>query len=289
MKSILIIGYGKWARKILYFVKKNNLFKDIYIKTGSQNYIVINNHLKKINNLPKYKNIDLVHVCSPVSTHYKYLKIFSDHKNLIIEKPFLKNYNQFLLIKKIIPNKKYIVVNYIDLYNPLINFLQKKIKSKCSKIIIEYSNTSSLFKKRYLCTEDWLEHPLSIILFLFKKFTKYKILKKTLLKIKNKYLEKVEIEYIFKKIKIIIRINLVNKKTRKIYFFNKEKLKFYADLKSNKIISNKKTIIDKSNVNNLFNVYHSTIRKNNNFFQSEVFYKKILKERISIIKDLKND
>ena len=89
MKSILIIGYGKWARKILYFVKKNNLFKDIYIKTRNQNYIVINNHLKKINNLPKYKNIDLVHVCSPVSTHYKYLKIFSGHKNLIIEKPFL--------------------------------------------------------------------------------------------------------------------------------------------------------------------------------------------------------
>ena len=287
MKSILIIGYGKWARKILYFVKKNNLFKDIYIKTGSQNYIVINNHLKKINNLPKYQNIDLVHVCSPVSTHYKYLKIFSGHKNLIIEKPFLKNYNQFLLIKKKFPNKKRIVVNYIDLYNPLINFLQKKIKSKCSKIIIEYSNTSSLFKKRYLCTEDWLEHPLSIILFLFKKFTKYKILKKTLLKIKNKYLEKIEIEYIFKKIKIIIKINLINKKTRKIYFFNKEKLNFYADLKNNKIISNKKTIIDKSNVNNLFNVYHSSIRKNNNFFQSVVFYEKILKERISIIKNLK--
>ena len=134
-----------------------------------------------------------------------------------------------------------------------------------------------------------MEHPLSIILFLFKKFTKFKIINQTSLVKKKQYLEKIEIEYIFKKIKIIIRINLKNKKTRKIYFYNKEKLNFYADLKSNKIISNKKIIIDKSSANSLLNVYHSLIYKKNNFFQSVIFYKKILKERISIIKDLKND
>ena len=286
MKSILIIGYRKWARKILYFVKKNNLFKDIYIKTGSQNYIVINNHLKKINNLPKYQNIDLVHVCSPVSTHYKYLKIFSGHKNLIIEKPFLKNYNQFLLIKKKISNKKCIAVNYIDLYNPLINFLKKKIKSKCSKIIIEYSDTSSFFKKKYLCTEDWLEHPLSIILFFFKKFTKFKIINQTSLVKKKQYLEKIEIVYTFKKIQIIIKINIKNKKTRKVYFYDKKKLNFFADLRSNKVISNKKIIIDNSNSNSLLNLYNSIIFKKKNYFQSIIFYKKILKERISVMEQL---
>ena len=261
MKSILIIGYGKWARKILYFVQKNNLFNNIYIKNKSQSYIVINNHLKKIKKFPKYKNIDLVHVCSPVSTHYKYLKIFAGHKNLIIEKPFLKNLNQFLLVQKLLLNKKKPVVNYIDLYNPLINTLKKKIKTKCSKIVLEYSNTSSFFKKKYLCAEDWLEHPLSVVLFLFKKFTKFHVLHKTFVNKKNKFFERIEIEYVIQQIKIIIRININNKSSRKIYVYNSKDLKFIFILKINNIISNGKIITDKISDDSLHNLYKSMIIK----------------------------
>ena len=288
MKSILIIGYGKWGRKILYFVQKNNLFNNIYIKNKSQSYIVINNHLKKIKKLPKYKNIDLVHVCSPVSTHYKYLKIFAGHKNLIIEKPFLKNLNQFLLFQKLLLNKKKPVVNYIDLYNPLINKLKKKIKTKCSKIVLEYSNTSSFFKKRYLCAEDWLEHPLSVVLFLFKKFTKFNLLHKTFERKKNKFLEKIEIEYIFKQIKIIIRINMNNTSSRKIKVYNSKDLKFCFNLKNNKIISYGQIIFNKTYNNSLFNLYDAVLIKKKNIFKSILFYEKIIKERISIMKDLRH-
>jgi hypothetical protein len=289
MKSILIIGYGKWARKILYFVQKNNLFNNIYIKKENQSYIVINNHLKKIKNFPEYKNIDLVHVCSPVSTHYKYLKIFVGHKNLIIEKPFLKNLNEFLLVQKMLLNKRKPVVNYIDLYNPLMNMLQKKIKIKCSKIVLEYSNTSSLFKEKYLCAEDWLEHPLSVVLFLFKKFAKFNVLHKTFIKKKNKYLEKIEIEYMFQSIKIIIRININNKSSRKIYVYNSKDLKFSLNLKNNKIISKGKIIVDKTNDDSLLNLYKATLTKKKKIFKSMLFYEKIIKERISIMKNLRND
>jgi hypothetical protein len=289
MKSILIIGYGKWARKILYFVQKNNLFKNIYIKNKNQSYIFINNYLKKIKNLPPYQTIDLVHVCSPVATHYKYLKIFAGHKNLIIEKPFLKNLNQLRLAKKLLSNKKNPVVNYIDLYNPLMSMLQKKIKNKCSKIILEYSNTSSLFKKKYLCAEDWLEHPLSVILLLFKKFTKFHVLHKTFVNKKNKFFERIEIEYVIQQIKIIIRININNKSSRKIYVYNSKDLKFIFNLKINKIISKGKIITNKISDDSLHNLYKSMIIKKKIIIKSMLFYEKITKERISIMKNLRND
>ena len=85
---------------------------------------------------------------------------------------------------------------------------------------------------------------------------------------------------------IYIKINIKNKKTRKVYFYDKKKLNFFADLRSNKVISNKKIIIDNSNSNSLLNLYNSIIFKKKNYFQSIIFYKKILKERISVMEQL---
>jgi predicted dehydrogenase len=100
MRSILIIGNGKWANKILNFVEKSKIFNLIYIKTRNENFILKNKKKIKINNLPYYKKVDVIHVCSPIKTHYKYTKNLLGHKNLIIEKPFLNNFRQFQKIKK---------------------------------------------------------------------------------------------------------------------------------------------------------------------------------------------
>ena len=288
MKSILIIGNGKWANKILSFLKKKKTFHKIYVKTRKEIFILQNKVKKKIKILPQYNNIDLVHVCSPLSTHYLYLKKFQNHKSLIIEKPFLKNLNEFFKIKKKNYNAKgKVIVNYIDLYNPIIHIFKKKIKCKVTKIIFEYSDPKSFFKKKYMCVEDWLEHPLSLILFFFKKFTKYKILKKIFIRNKKKFLEKVEIEFAYRNIIVVIRINFQNKKTRKIYLFKGKKLNFLANLKKNIIIKKNIGIVDNSNINNITRLYSSALSRKRTFYQSFSFYEKVLTQRVDIINSLK--
>ena len=277
MKSILIVGNGKWGNKVLAFIIKNKIFDLIYVKTRKKIFLFKNKIKTEIKNLPNLNTINVVHVCSPLSTHYGYVKKFLGHDNLIIEKPFLKNLKQFLIIKKKINKigKPKVVVNYIDLYNPLINVIKKKFKNKFSKIILEYSNPKSFFLKKYLCTEDWLEHPLSLILFLFKKFTKFKIKTKIFVNKNNKFLEKIKIQYLFKKKTAVIEINLKKKNKRGIYLFKENKLIFFADLKKFKIKNN-----------SLFYLYNSLLSKNKLFYQSLDFYKKILVQRINILNSL---
>ncbi len=166
-------------------------------------------------------------------------------------------------------------------------FSKKKNKYKFTKIIFEYSDPNFFFKKEYMCIEDWLEHPLSLTLFLFKKFGKFKVLKKISVKKENKFLEKVEIEFTYKKTLVVIRINLQNRKKRNIYFFKKKKLIFFADLRKNKIIKNQKNIMNKSSVNSIELLYKSGFSTKRVFFQSLDFYKKVLRQRVNIMKSIK--
>lgn len=286
MKSILIIGKGKWARKIISHIRKKKIFDRIYIKTKKQTYC----GKKKIKILPYYKKINIIHICSPLSTHYKYIKKFFNHKKLIIEKPFLKNLREFSIIeKKNFFIKNTYIVNYIDLYNPLINYIKKKINKKITKIIFEYSNHKFYYKTKFSCIEDWLEHPLSVILFLFRKFENYKIIKKIFLKKQKKYQEKIEIHFNYKNILVIILINLNKKKTRKISLYKDNILSFYVDLRSNKIMSRYDVIIKKSEDHSLTYLYENVIREKRTFYQSLTFYKKIINERINIIDSLKQN
>jgi hypothetical protein len=277
MKSILIIGNGKWGNKVLAFIIKNKLFDLIYVKSREKNFLFKNKIKTEIKYLPDLNTISVVHICTPLSTHYRYVKKFLGHDNLIIEKPFLKNLNQFSKIKKKfnILGTPRVVVNYIDLYNPIINLIKKKFKNNFSKIVFEYSNPKSFFEKKYLCTEDWLEHPLSLILLLFRKFTKFEIITKDFVYKKKNFLEKIKIQYLFKKKRAIIEINLKNRKKRGIYLFKENKLIFFADLKSYKTKND-----------SLFYLYNSLLSKNKLFYQSLDFYKKILVQRINILNSL---
>jgi len=282
MKSILIIGNGKWANKILDFVAKSKIYNLIYIKARNESFIFQNNKKLKIKNLPDYKKINTIHVCSPIKSHYKYVKKFLGHKNLIIEKPFLNNFRQFQKIKKknnLLKNAK-VVVNYLDLYNPLIKIIKKECNKQFDQIIFEYSDPKTFFKKKYMCTEDWLEHPLSLILFLFKKFTKFKIVKKILISKNGKYFEKVKVKFLYKKKIIMIAINLRDKKKRKIYFYKKNKLMSFINLRNTKMQN-------KIDTNNLFYLYKSLSLKKKLRHQSLNFYEKILVQRINIINSLK--
>ena len=111
-----------------------------------------------------------------MESHFKYLKKFKHLKKVIVEKPIVKKKTELNLIKKIY-KKRYLIVNYIDTFNPIINKANSLLKkNKFNKIVLNYSKKENFYKKKYDFANEWLDHPLSLILLFFKiwKIRNYK-------------------------------------------------------------------------------------------------------------------
>ena len=79
-----------------------------------------------INNL----NYDAIYICTPPKYHYEYLKkLCNVKKPIIVEKPFLLNYNQCINIHKKFPKKNIYAMLYKG-SSKKINFLKKIINKK---------------------------------------------------------------------------------------------------------------------------------------------------------------
>ena len=186
---------------------------------------------------------------------------------------------QIIFIKK----KNKIIVNYTDLFNPLFVKIKKIFDKNYKKKInvnIFYHSFIKKFNKKYELIYDFLDHPLSIILKLLKFFPKFKIIYFNS-SYKNSFLrETLIMQYNYLNINFNFAItNEEKKKIRKISINTKNK-KFFFNL--NIPLNQKKT-------NSFLNLYKTLIKKNvsgDEFFLS--FHKKIYKEKIKIIKKLKN-
>ena len=286
MKYHLIIGFGKWSKKIISFLQKKKLFYKIYIKT--RHYYFELGSMKKIHNKEFdriQKKIDSIHICTPVKSHYFYIKKFSKIKRIIVEKPFLTNLSQLKKIENIYSSKTLLLVNYTYLFSPIFNNLTKEVYKKTNdKIIINFSKKNNFYKKKYDSINDWLDHPLSIILYLFKNFSEFKIIKKEFVKKKGFY-EKVIINYLYDNLIVQIKINTSTINTKNIIVINNSKKKVY-DFNSNSIFLKKKKIF-KSNKSSFENLYF--VLKNNKkiSFQNFNFHKKIIAEKNKIIRKIK--
>ena len=275
IKTILIFGYGKWAKKIIKFLKEHKKFDEVYVKTSSKFFKIYPQ--KKIIRLKNFENViktfKYFHICTPAKSHYAIIKKNNLNKvNLIIEKPLVEKKLHLKNIKSFFNSNK-IIVNYIDLYNPHLLKISKK-KQKISNLDIEFGNKTS-FEKKNKCLTEWLDHPLAIILFLFKKFGKFQIINCTHCKIQNKYYEILNLKYAIKNVSINIKIN--NKfpaSTRNVSISYKSKT-----IKHN---FNQKT----KNKNNFNFLYKDLMSVKNNFFQKFDFHKKIYEEKKKIIKKI---
>ena len=106
MKYHLIIGFGKWSKKIINFLEKKNLFKNLrqikkILFLNLQNIKLSEKEFNKI-----YDKIETLHICSPAKTHFRFLKKNIKLNKIIIEKPFLNNLSQFKNIQNLISDKK---------------------------------------------------------------------------------------------------------------------------------------------------------------------------------------
>jgi len=283
--SHIIIGYGNWAKKIIKFLKRNNFFSRIIVVTRKKQFFI----------LPKYKKIDRkdlnniflkaksVHICSNNQSHFLYIKKFVNlNKDIIVEKPFINSQKELQNINKIIKrNNKKILVNYTDLYNSFFPKIKKIFYNNLNNKIylnVIYSKQDKKFKKKYQCVNEWLDHPLSIILELLKSFPKFKIISfKSVYR--NKIInEELEVQYKLKNILISFLITNMNKKKR-IFIIKTLKKNYFFDLNDRLI---------KNNKSSFYNLYKNLnkINKSKNLFDLS-FHKKIFKEKLKIIKKLK--
>lgn len=276
MQIHIIIGYGDWGRKIANFLVNQKLFKKIYIKNSSNffeiypKYKVLNKKLfRKV-----LKKIDSAHICSPVKTHLKYYKILHT-KKVILEKPIVSSRSQFKNFKDIYKKKKIkTLVNYTDLFNKKVIKLKKIInQNNNTNIRLVYVKKKKKYYNKLDFFNDWLDHPLSIVLFLLGNFRKFKIFFK-LKKTKKKYYEgELNINFNFKKTFINILISNIRKNEERNIYVKTKKSNFRINLKKN---------------NSFKNIYNELLTKKKSLlFQNLKFHEKIFLKKEKIINKIK--
>lgn len=285
MNHHLIIGHGEWAKKNINYLKNNKIFKTLTIKTKKyfinsyDDSIINNSEIKKL-----LKKIDTLHICTPFRSHFGLLKKYNKFKKTIIEKPFVNNVNHLNKLKKIYQNK-FLIVNYIDTFNPLL----KKIiflvsKGDISLINFNYSDPTRKYKYKNKFAIEWLDHPLSLILYLFRNFPDFKIFYNKSFKIGNQYKQKTIITYNFKEFIINIKLNCSQKKNRSIQIYKKKKV-YKFDLVKNSYHINQKKKFQADN--DSFDIFYQKLKQNKkDKIQNFNFHKKIILERNRILRKL---
>jgi hypothetical protein len=158
-KKILLIGYGKWGKKIFLKLKKFNQF-EIVVYTKKKKYIKKNFFLLKDIKSINIENIYAIICATNIGMHEKIIKFSAKKKiPLFVEKPITTNNNFFSKIK-LIKNKKIIWVNYI--YSKYLDKI--KIKKKNIKKIILIFGSIGKNKSFYWNKWEWLTHLFSIII-----------------------------------------------------------------------------------------------------------------------------
>ena len=173
------------------------------------------------------------------------------------------------------------------MFNPIFTKLQKNIKIKShKKIIFNYSKQNQLYDKKHDSVNDWLDHPLSVIFYLFKKFSRFKIIINESIKKKGFY-EKLLINYYYDGYTIQIRLNLTKKNQRNILLCKKLCNTIY-DLKKNAIFNKKNNIFKSQNTS--FDMLYLNLKKKKILsYQNYNFHKNIIKEKNKILKKIIND
>ncbi len=225
--NVGIVGYGKMGKIFAKEIKKKSQFRLVDVLTKTK----IKNGSQSIKNFFNSKNINLFIISSPIETHMKYLKLaYKAKKNIIIEKPIVKNLNQLKKLSNINKNySKKIAIHHNDVLNfekhQIMNkFYKFKNINKIKMIYGKYETVNS-YKKPFI---DWLPHPLAIIINFFGIPKKFDIIKYSK-KIKKKVtFEKLELAFYFKYLKIFVEFsNYLKVPTKKIIFYNKKQNEIY--------------------------------------------------------------
>ncbi len=178
--NVAVIGLGYWGPNLLRnFVEIN----DYNVKYGCD---LIEENLNK--NISKYpsikftknyseiledKEIDLIAIATPLSTHFKLAKLaLLAKKHVLLEKPMTQNSKQAAELIRISEKvKKILMVGYTFVYSDSIRKIKKTLDNKDLGQIYYYDSTRinlGLIQKDINVIWDLACHDLSIINYLFK-------------------------------------------------------------------------------------------------------------------------
>lgn len=93
----------------------------------------INKTYKNFNSLLMDKNIDVINICTPPSVHVNNItKAIKFKKNILVEKPLVKNFNEFKKIEKMLKKNKniYLQCGLHQRYRPVSIKIKNEIKKK---------------------------------------------------------------------------------------------------------------------------------------------------------------
>ena len=150
---------------------------------------------------------------------------------------------------------------------------------------MNYSKRENFYKKKYEFANEWLDHPLSLILLLFKKFGKLEIINHKINKKGKLYNQTIVINYKYLKFEIIVNLNTSNNIQRNIQFFNNKNIYTFHFYKNSIYKNNLKIFQSKLNSFDLFYKMSKTNKKI--LFQNFNTHEKIFYEKEKIIKKLK--
>ncbi len=282
MKEHLIVGFGRWGKIIFKNIKNKGYFDNIYLQT-SKYFLKYNPKKKKfspLKKIPPNKKFYSAHICTPIKKHYYFAKNIKS-KKIIIEKPTFEKIKQFYIFSK----KKNLITNYSDLYSPGIQKIFQEFKKfKTGEFRIIYKNLTLKYKKKNECLNDWLDHPLSLIFFFFKKKLEFKIIRFERNKIKGYFCENIEILFLNRKFKIILSLitnSRDKRKKREFSIKNNIKSIKYNFYKSNyEVRNNKVKKLYNFEYNSIINLYRNYILRN----KMQLSAKKNFSKNIFLIK-----
>ena len=285
MNYHLIIGYGYWSKKNLAFLSRKKIFDSIIIKSRKNYFFFSDGSIIKKNQFYKLKKkINTIHICTPIKDHFNHLKKFNSFKKTVVEKPFLEKISQLNDIKRIYKNR-YFIVNYIDTFNPLIGKIKKSIQKKdYNRITLNYSKREKFYKNKNEFALEWLDHPLSLILLIFKKFPKFNIEINQLRKRNKKFNRKVIINYFFKNFELKIKLNCSKNTKRNLQIDKKKHIETFHFVKNSIDKNNKK--VYQSKIGSFDNFYNFLIKGKKSSIQNFEFHKEIILERNKILKKI---
>ena len=246
--NVLLIGHGNMGRKFVHEIKKNKQFNLKNIITTSNKSLI------------KFDNIDLIIICSPINTHYKYLlRAMSLNKDIIVEKPIVKDLGE---LKKLIKINKLYKRKILIHHNDVINLENQKSfinKKKLKKIKMIYGKKDKK-QKATLPHLDWLPHPLSVIIYFFGKPNKFKILDYRRIIKNNLIKEDLKLAFDFEKNSVYLDFsNNISNPSKKIFFIKKNKMKKIYDGYNKKNQRSIKHLLNKYIKSNKINDVNSNI------------------------------
>lgn len=295
-KKILIVGYGKIGKRYLSILKKKKNIEPIIFTRN----IIKTKKIKFINDYKELNKINGAIIATPVNTHFKYTKFFLE-KNIpvLLEKPIasqLKQANELKILSQ--KRKTSLIINYSDLFDPnlikLLKYISPELKY-LNKIDMHYGNNQNkyYYKAASSPSEDWLPHPVSVLIFILNKIYNFKIIEYNF-KVNKKngqLFEKFKIKFDLKKINILLNFsNFYKTNMRKISIETKNSsFNFDAyNKKNNFFLKNKikkKVNLKISSFENVINIFLDTIEKKI-FFSNIHLGLKEMKVSADIIKEI---